>query len=290
MTEIIQLTKKQINKNLPKFIGKSINTIAYFAPEKAAKLALDLFCTPRAGKLKEYQLNFLNKAEWVSLQAGDKKFQTYHWAGLGPTVILLHGWQNNSWRWRKLINQLLMSGFSVVAIDAPAHGASDGKTFNAHDFAVNLEVAMKHFQPTYLIGHSIGAFTAIYYYTHFKAVPLKKMVCIASPDKLTTLTETFKNILGFNEKVMEVYNKAFTNFFPEDQTYYNASDFVKKIQIPGLIIHDENDELNPFEGGQAIAKNWKNSQFISTQNLRHATQSDEVSAAIIQFLKEEVYE
>ncbi|MBP7643538.1 MAG: hypothetical protein KA767_09370 [Saprospiraceae bacterium] len=75
MTEIIQLTKKQINKNLPKFIGKSINTIAYFAPEKAAKLALDLFCTPRAGKLKEYQLNFLIKQNGCPCKQVIKNFK-----------------------------------------------------------------------------------------------------------------------------------------------------------------------------------------------------------------------
>lgn len=46
--------------------------------------------------------------------------------GRGPAVALVHGWEGQSVDLVALANSLVARGFSVWAIDLPAHGASDG--------------------------------------------------------------------------------------------------------------------------------------------------------------------
>jgi triacylglycerol esterase/lipase EstA (alpha/beta hydrolase family) len=53
------------------------------------------------------------------------------------------------------------SGSTIIAIDAP-HGLSGGKEFNIPQYAAYIILAHK-FKPSYLIGHSIGGKTCLYY-------------------------------------------------------------------------------------------------------------------------------
>ncbi|WP_306471503.1 alpha/beta fold hydrolase, partial [Klebsiella pneumoniae] len=47
-----------------------------------------------------------------------------HKAGLGPPLLLLHGFPQTSLMWRD-IGPMLASHFTVVAVDLPGYGASD---------------------------------------------------------------------------------------------------------------------------------------------------------------------
>jgi pimeloyl-ACP methyl ester carboxylesterase len=60
--------------------------------------------------------------------------------------------------------------------------------------------------------------------------------------------------------------------------------FAKKIQIPGIIVHDREDKIVAFGEGQKIAAAWKNAQFIQTEGLGHSLHDDEVYEKIISFL------
>jgi hypothetical protein len=68
-----------------------INTIALFSPLMAGRMALDIFRTPRKGRLREQDKTFLAGAKWETLQAEGLDIQTYRWEGSGPTILLAHG-------------------------------------------------------------------------------------------------------------------------------------------------------------------------------------------------------
>ena len=69
--------KKIIKKALPKIIGTSLNTISHVAPKYASTKALNLFATPRKGRLNQTHKNFLDKAEQSTLKYQDYTIQTY---------------------------------------------------------------------------------------------------------------------------------------------------------------------------------------------------------------------
>ena len=90
-----------------------------------------LFTTPRAGKINEEQSDFLHTAYQEELKYENHRIMTYRWLGTKQTILLTHGWESNSARWKKLIIALKNKGFNVVALDAPAHGRSGSSVFNA---------------------------------------------------------------------------------------------------------------------------------------------------------------
>ena len=54
---------------------------------------------------------------------------TYRWLGKKETILLAHGWESNSFRWKDLIVKLDTAlDYNVIALDAPAHGRSSGES------------------------------------------------------------------------------------------------------------------------------------------------------------------
>jgi len=267
--------------NIPRLLGKLINAIVYISPKLGARMALNLFRYPLAGRIKNKHAKFLNNAKKHTLHFNKTKIQTYRWKGEGETILLMHGWQSNSSRWRSLIPKLQANNYNIISMDAPAHGNSGGVFFDAYQYALFLDKVVKHFEPKIIVAHSIGGLTALYYKSHFKSDGIAKIISLGAPNKLVDLTAFFTKLLGFSERTIKAYNREFINFFEKDQTYYNTEDFVKKITIKGLVIHDKNDQLNSYKDGVSIAENWEGAELYTTQRLGHALQSKEVYDVIL---------
>ena len=116
---------------IPKLVGALINCIGFFNASYASKLALKLFSKPRSGQLTSSANLFLESANKKTLFYNDTPIQTYHWKGDKETLLLAHGWESNTSRWRHKIETLHKEGYSIYALDGPAHGASGSDTFNA---------------------------------------------------------------------------------------------------------------------------------------------------------------
>src|SRR6056300_859744 len=103
---------------LPKIIGNSINFISYFSSEYAAKLAVKVFSTPRNGKLNKDEESYLDSAIQKNITYKGFTLKTYLWSGEKQTILLAHGWDSNSFRWKDLIELLKVEEYNIIAIDA----------------------------------------------------------------------------------------------------------------------------------------------------------------------------
>jgi alpha-beta hydrolase superfamily lysophospholipase len=139
-----------------KSIGLAFNFIGLFSHYLALKLAIDLFSKPRKGRLLHYHEKYLNSFTQEDILVRNVNIRIYI-KGTGQTKILLvHGWESNSWRWRKLLQYLDSDLYSFILMDAPAHGKSDSQKFDLDLFAEAIYKAGELFQPNYIVGHSIG--------------------------------------------------------------------------------------------------------------------------------------
>jgi len=283
---IEKIKTKFVKKVFPKLIGGAINIVSYYSPLKAAMLSMHLFSTPRGGRMLPFQKAYLDKAdEQLVLMYEDENIQTYHWKGSGKKILLMHGWESNSWRWRKLIKVLREYDYDIMAMDAPAHGLTGSKIFNADLYAKMANVAVDHFKPEIVIGHSVGGMAVLFHGHTYKDTSIKQRIILAAPDKWLDLAEKFHGILGLNNRVIGSLEKAFQSYFPQPQSYYNCSDFVVNLDGTGLLIHDEDDLINESKEGQKISENWVNSKFIKTKGFGHALQNREVFDIICQFIE-----
>ena len=272
-------------KILTKTIGAYINGIALFSPKKAAEKAYNIFCTPRIGKLKEKQIEFLETAtRWTNVDCDSDKIQCYEWEGTGEKVLLAHGWESNSARWKNLIKSLQKANFHIIAMDAPAHGGSGSESFQAVKYAYFMSKVVAHFQPQNMVGHSVGGYAMLYFLTHYPQ-QVQKAVVLGSPSDLSIIMKNYQNMMGYSNRVMQAVDSLFLKNFGQRIAYFKIHEFVKALKIKGLVIHGEDDLVCPFHGGKSIQQNWEGSEMIVTDGLGHGYQDKKVYHAIRDFLK-----
>ena len=279
--------RESLKRFLPLAIGKYINFLAMVAPRASARKAFNVFSKPRRGKIGEHHTDFLNPARKDRLPFKNFELQTYHWPGPGKTVLLVHGWESHSHRYKALINRLNQAGYNIYTFDAPGHGYSSGKNLYVPLYEEALRLVKKTYRPAYIIAHSVGAMTAIYNAYKNPSDFVEKIVILGAPDKLEDLLSDYQKIIHMSDRGMNVLNTYFVRRFGFDKKDFSSSAFAKAINVPALIIHDKADSITRAAGSENIHKNWKNSRLLLTEGLTHSLYSEEVNDAILDFLAEE---
>lgn len=272
-----------MKKTIIKTIGKSVNGISYIAPNYAAKLAVTIFSTPRKGKLKEKEASFLNSAIQNDIIHDNFKVRTYHWSGKKETVLLVHGWESNTARWKDLIKILHSQDYNILALDAPAHGASGSKTFNAILYSECIHTVLKQFNVDVIIGHSIGG-TASALATNKYQLSINKLILLGSPSNFDEVINNYIKMMGYNNKVTKAINAYYLKYFGQLPSFYCVENFSKNITTKGLIIHDKKDRIISYRDALEFSKYYKNSKLVATKGFGHGLKSDEVYTHIINFL------
>ena len=276
--------KKILGIVLPRLYGWYFNLLALFSRKKAAESAFTLFCTPRKGKILPVQKDYLEAAEADTVEIGGMALQTYHWQGERETVMLLHGWESNSFRWRKLIGYLREEGYNIIAFDAPAHGKSSGEILNVPLYAECTDHMVKKFRPQYMVAHSVGGTTAIFHQYQYDTNGIEKLVTIGSPSELSEIMGHYQHMLRFNNTVLNALDNYFRQHFGFGINDFSTSRFASYLKPKGLLIHDELDQVAPVSSSERVHKNWKNSELIKTRGLGHSLHQDKVNMQIVNFL------
>ena len=259
---------------------------SYVSARRAGDLALYFFGKPREGRLLPQEKTFLESAEKIHQIAFEQEnVVLYEWnAEQEETVLLLHGWESNSARWQPLIEQLLTQGKRVLAVDAPAHGASTGKLCHLLQYSRLLDVLMKQFAPDTVVGHSFGGATVALYMYEYPDAPLQQMVILGVPSELRDMVDTFAEIVGLSERMYRAMERRFEQQYHLTFDHISIATYCKRISTPTLIIHDVDDELAPVEDAFLYQKNLRNSQLVITQGLGHSLQGQKVYDAILAFV------
>ena len=193
--------QKIIKIGLSKTIGLYINLLSYIIPDKELVMAYGFFSEPREGKLVSYNLpEILKEAKQETISYGEKFFQTYTWQGNSNKILLVHGWESNSSRWKKLLPYLLKTGKTILSIDAPAHGLSIDKEFNVPNYADFINIVVEKYNPKVVIGHSLGGNTLSYFQAYYKN-NFEKMILLGSPSDFIVILDNYIKMLGLNKRV-----------------------------------------------------------------------------------------
>lgn len=271
---------------LTKSVGLYINFLSYVNPRKAMLLAYQLFSQPRIGKLSKDNLpKFLQSSTTETHQHNNKSFQTYTWKGNDNVILLLHGWESNASRWKKLLPYLKKTGSTIIAIDAPAHGMSSGKEFNVPQYAEYIDVLIQKHQPKHIIGHSLGGIAIAYYQHHYKNNAIEKIVLLGAPSDFKIILNNYKKLLSLNSKVhrsLVAYTKERFNIIVDD---FSTSNFLKNTTLEGIIAHDIFDKVVAYSESEKINTHWEKGTLITTEGFGHSLHNTELYEKIAVYLK-----
>ncbi len=277
--------KKLLTTHLPLFYGKYFNLLARLSKEQAAKQAFKTFSKVRKGRVLPQQTSFLNRARMDVEKVADYQLQSYLWRGTKETVLLVHGWESNSFRWRNLIEFLEKEDYNIIAFDAPAHGHSSGQRLHVPLYTVCLHHMVEKYKPNYIAAHSVGGMTTLYHQYKHPVSSIEKIVTIGSPSEYHEIMDYYQKLLNLNETVVEALDQFFQDHFGFALKEFSTSEFVKTNTKKGLLFHDRLDDITPFHASEAVHANWKDSTFIATEGLGHSMHQDSVNEQIVEFFK-----
>lgn len=267
-----------------KIIGFLLNIISYFSPRLASKYALRIFSTPLKGKLSTLQKDYLKTAELKTLKHNEIDIQTYKWIGNGKTILLAHGWESNSFRWKDLIELLKTKNYNIIALDAPAHGKTGSKVFNAILYSECINVVVNNYKPDIIIGHSVGGMASVFFQNKYQNQELSKLVLLGAPSEFTNIFKNYVDLLGFNSRLEKGLNDYVLKTFGQKTSYYSTANFSKELKVNGLIIHDTKDRIIAYDEAKMIAENYKNSKLITTTGFGHALRNEAVNNHILEYI------
>jgi non-heme chloroperoxidase len=100
--------------------------------------------------------------------------------GEGPTVVLAHGFAGNLEGWNMVFNELVKSGFRVIAFDQRGHDKSTiGKEgINSKAMANDYKTILEHFDVKggILVGHSMGGFLSVKFMIDYPEVAKDRLL------------------------------------------------------------------------------------------------------------------
>lgn len=271
------------------YYSSYLNILSVFNPDKAAEKAITLFKKPRNKALRKKQSDYLQQHKKGSFKCNDEEIVWYNWPGAGPNLLLLHGWESSTARWKPYLKDLRERQFNVYAIDAPAHGLSGGKYFTPELYADAIAHVTSKFNIHIIIGHSVGAYaTLIYCKRPGRAGSLNNLILLAPTGRIRDFMNRFFDILSLNNKIRSKYFDNFKALYKHDLKYYDSDNLVKGVGLPGLLIHDKDDKTLPYSDSVLVAENWDGVQFITTKGYGHRLKSTEVKKYIMDYLDKSI--
>jgi pimeloyl-ACP methyl ester carboxylesterase len=270
---------------LTKSIGFYLNCLSYINADKAKNIAYKLFSHPRKGKLKNEKLpKTLQSAYQETFEYKNEKFKTYRWQGDDQIILLVHGWESNASRWKKLLPYLKPLGKTIIAIDAPAHGLSEGSEFNAPKYAEFINIVSQRYQPKILIGHSIGGAAIAFYLNKFKTPFVEKVILLGSPSDFKIISNDFVKLLSLNTKLKNRLEAYYQEKFDIHIDDFAGHKFAENFTQKAFIAHDNDDTVVLVNEGRKYAKAWKNAIYIETKGLGHSMHSHELYQKMALFI------
>ncbi|MBC7641884.1 MAG: alpha/beta fold hydrolase [Flavobacterium sp.] len=282
------MPKKTNSIKIPTTILVLAKILEFFSTKWATLFAVKLFTTPVKYKMPNREIEMDNNTSQKLLNVPEinKQIMLYEYGNGSKKALLVHGWAGRGTQLYKIASELVKNDYQVISFDAPAHGKSSGcKTIMVEFIASILEIQKIYGTFDIAVGHSLGGMALINSVN--KNLKISKLVTIGAGNSVIDIIDDFI----YKLQMKPIQTTLLKNYF--EQKYNRTLDELssvtnaRKIEIPYLIIHDENDDEVSVHCAYEIKKVLKNSSLMITQKLGHRKilGSNDVLAKIIDFEK-----
>lgn len=249
-------------------IRGAMGVLSRTAPGVASRVAEDLFMKPRRFAAPPREREMLAEATPFEVRLGARlRIQAWRW-GSGPAVMLVHGWEGRGAQLATFVRPLVAAGFSVIAFDAPGHGASAGSRSSLPHFAWSVRgVADAIGAPHAIVAHSLGCAAATLALRD--GLSVERLVYMAPPLNPSDYVTRFGDILNISTPVLDRMKLRIEERFLRKWSDYSLAETAREMTTPLLVIHDREDEDTLWVDGVALVESWPGAQLLTTTGLGH---------------------
>jgi len=267
-------------------IGIYFNVLSYLAPKFAGKQSFYFFCIPFKAKLKPKHQAFLNTAIKKELSVDGQQIMSYCWGNGPKTILFVHGWQSNTYRWKQYIDKVDKTKYKILAFDAPGHGNSEGRYSNVPLYERAMKQVVNEYGiPSIIVSHSIGAFASMYF-LHKHKISLDRFVSLATPFTAIQFVDFFQSELKLSDRAIKYMKAHFDQYAGHPPEYFSLDKFAGSIDAQCLLIHDEGDTTTSVENSQQLHRMLKDSELDVTEGFGHGLRNKWVIKKTLGFIED----
>ena len=252
-------------------IRTRINLTAMASRKKGAAMAFELFCTPVRRSRKKTPRIF-ESAEKLSFILDGNVVRGYRWNHpQEKKFLIVHGFESSSRNFDRYIAPMVKKGYEVMAFDAPAHGASAGKTVNLPLYKRMLQEINSRFGPlTAFLAHSFGGLALAHLLETISHDEHTKVVLIAPATETTSAIDSFFGFLKLDPALREPFEALILEKGGVPSSHYSIRRAMHHIRANILWIHDEEDDVTLLEDALHVRHdNHPNVEFMITKGFGH---------------------
>lgn len=248
-----------------------LNALSLISRKKAGEEAFRLFITPP--KKARRNSPVFEASEKLSFQLNGRWVHGYR--ANHPQekkVLLLHGFSSNCHHFDRYVEPLTAKGYEVLAFDAPAHGASEGKTVHAMMYAEMIREVVERYGPVNaFVGHSFGGLSVCLALEQLDHGPDTKIVLIAPATETTTAIDSAFNLIGLkNPRIREDMENIIFSMSGQKAEWFSVSRAIRHLKASVLWVHDQDDDVTPLSDAEKVRQaNHQHVRFSITSGLGH---------------------
>ena len=271
-----------------RLLAAGVRAAGPLLPGMSARLALRLFFTtaPRMA-VRDADLVTHREARRERIRLHGSEVVVYHWGRGERTVLLMHGWQGRASQFAPLVRELVAEGFHVTSFDAPAHGASGGRSTDLRDWVEVASLLRRAEGPFHaIVGHSFGGLAALA--AARTTAPAPRVAVIAGAASPAAFLAEFSRALRLGPAVTERFERRFAARFGLDAAGVAAAYDAVRDPLPAgtalLVAHDRADRRMPDADALRLhAAHDGRSTLLRTDGLGHnrILQADAVLDAVL---------
>lgn len=269
------------------FFKTKIRLASFASVSWGAQIAFDMFSTPYR-KSKKPKPSVFKQAENIKITVNGCLINGYKWnPQASKQLLILHGFESRAYKFDMYITPLLKTGWGITAMDAKAHGKSEGKQIILPDYVSMIETLELHYGKfSGYLAHSFGGIAVSLYLEKIKNEQ-SKLVLIAPATETDTAIRLFSKIVGLKDQVRLAINDLVLEKSGKPIGFYSIKRIIPILKNQILWIHDKNDKITPLADVQPlIDTSPAHVEFCITEGLGHSKiyKDPAVIEKIVEFL------
>jgi len=183
----------------------------------------------------------------------------------------VHGFESLAQNFDGFVMPLINKGYEIMAFDAPAHGASEGKIIMLPIYVAMLHTVNETYGPfDAFIAHSLGGLALMHFLSHIPHSGKTKVVLIAPATEIIAVMDRFFRLLKLNANVRTEFDALCTGKTGMTPQQASIAAVMGNIKANILWLHDTEDDITPFADAEKIKKqHLSNIEFVVTSGLGH---------------------
>lgn len=263
-------SEKKSHLKVPKILILIGKILQFFSIKLTTLYLARLFTTPIKHKVPKRELEMDDNSfhKRILIPVINKEIVVYQYGKSDKKILLVHGWSGRGTQLVKFADAFVDKGYATISFDAPAHGKSSGNSTIMTEFIASIIEIDNKFGPfEAAVGHSLGGMALLNAIK--KGLKINRLTIIGSGDKVKDILDDFVSKLELKPEFSSHLQQHFEKKYNEPMENYSAQSAAKTVDIPVLVIHDENDNEVPVETSINIHDNLKNGELLITQHLGH---------------------